>query len=409
MKKINFIITFLILFLINFSVGYSQQIISVEDAVRTALENNPEIKTAQLNIEREEGIKQKAFNIPKPQVFVEYEGVKGSLSNFESRKIGISQEFEFPLSYFLRADVQSSQVEIARQEVSWITNDITAQVKTAYLNLLLSSQLLEISDENLKIYNDFVFVAEQKYNAGATSNLEVLRARINKIKIENNINNLQSDIANSQSELKRLLNVNYNIIPSDELSYKEISLSKDELLNLALMNNPDIKIANLQKEKFTNKMSLSKAELLPDLSVKYYNQKIGNDGGYWGIELGVGVPLWFWGEQSGNIKEADYEFQMASSQEMTVRAGIESNLNQSFQDYQNNLRQLKFFNDDVFKEADEIFRQAKISYEAGSIDYTEYLQALGVVYDTRVQFLNVVYNYNKSIISLEKIIAGDIQ
>ncbi|HEX2787605.1 MAG TPA: TolC family protein [Ignavibacteria bacterium] len=393
----------------NFSISYSQKITSVDEAVKIAIENNPEIKTAQFNIGREEGIKQKAFNITKPQVFIEYEGVKGSISNFENRKIGVSQEFEFPLSYFLRADVQSSQVEIAKQEVRRVTNDIASKVKIAYLNLLLNNQLLEIATENLKIYNDFLFIAEQKYNAGATSNLEVLRARINKIKIENDISNLKSQIVNSQSELKRLLNMNYEIIPSGDLSFKELVLTKQELLNLAVQNNPEIIISSLQKEKFSNKMSLSKAELLPDLSVKYYNQKIGNDGGYWGIELGVDVPLWFWGEQSGNIKEADYEFQMASSQEITVRASIETILNQSFQDYQNNLRQLKFFNEDVFKETDEIFRQAKISYEEGSIDYTEYLQALGIVYDTRVQYMNAVYNYNKSIINLEKIIAGDIK
>lgn len=409
MKKINFIIILTFIFLINFSLCYSQQTVAIDDVVKTAIENNPEIKTAQFNIEREDAIKLKAFNIPKPQVFVEYEGIKGNISSFESRKIGISQELEFPVSYFLRANVQSSQIEIAKQELNQLTSNIKAEVKTAYLDLLLNNKLLELTNENLKIYNDFLFIAEQKYDAGATSNLEVLRARINKIKIENDIKNLQSAIANSQSDLKRLMNVDYNVVPLGELSYTEIALSKDDLLNLALVNNPDIKIAYLQKEKFSDKMSLSKAELLPDLSVKYYNQKIGNDGGFWGIELGVGIPLWFWGEQSGNIKEADYEFQMALSREISAKANVENELAQSFQDYQNNLRQLKFFNEDVFKEADEIFRQAKISYEEGSIDYTEYLQALEIVYDARVQYLNAVYNYNKSILNLEKIIAGDVK
>ena len=73
------------------------------------------------------------------------------------------------------------------------------------------------------------------------------------------------------------------------------------------------------------------------------------------------------------------------------------------------MRQLRFFRDEAIKETDEIFRQSKISYDEGSIGYVEYLQSLTVVYDTRTQYLNSIYNYNKSIFNLEEIIAGDIK
>jgi len=382
----------------------------MDEVVKIAIENNQEIRSAKLNIEKEEAVKLKSFNIPRPELFLEYEGIKGSLKNFESRKFGIAQEFEFPTSYFLRSDVQGSQVNIARQELNKRAYNVKYEVQNAYLKLLLSYKLLEIAKENLKIYNDFQFVAEKKYDAGSTSNLEVLGAKVNKIKFENQVKNFESEINAAKSELRKLMGVAYfDIEPADELNFKQLVLSKDEIMRAALINNPDIKIINYQKEKFANKVSLSKSELLPNLSLRYYSQKIGDDGDFWGVEFGIGIPLWFWWEPNGNIQEANYELEIATSDEVSAKKTIENDVNQSFEEYENSLRQTLFFHDEAIFEVNEILRQAKVSYEEGAISYVEYQQALQTVYETRTQYLNAIYSYNRSILKLENIIAGELE
>ncbi|HAY34736.1 MAG TPA: hypothetical protein DCY06_11455 [Bacteroidetes bacterium] len=409
MKPVNILMLALLMFAINEHSSYSQNL-SMDEVVKIAIENNQEIKSAKLNIEKEEAVKLKAFNIPRPELFLEYEGVKGSLKNFESRKIGIAQEFEFPTSYFLRSDVQGSQVNIAKQELNKRAYNIKYEVQNAYLKLLLSYKLLEIARENLKIYNDFLFVAEKKYDAGSTSNLEVLGAKVNKIKFENQVKNFESEIITAKSELQKLMGVKYfDIEPTDELNFRGLVLSKDEIMKAALINNPDLKIINYQKEKFSNKVSLSKSELLPNLSLRYFRQKIGNDGDFWGVEFGIGIPLWFWWEPTGNIKEASYELEIATSDEIGAKKSIENDVNRIFEEYQNSLRQYLFFHDEAISEVNEILRQAKISYEEGAISYVEYQQALQIVYETKTQYLNSIYGYNISIIKLENIIAGELK
>lgn len=389
--------------------AFSQTKIDLDEAIKIALENNQQIKTAKLEIQKENAIKLKSFNIPRPQLFTEYEGIKGGLNNSESRKIGITQELEFPTNYILRSDVQNSQIRIAQEELNQKINNLRSDVKTNYYNLLLQLKLHETAKDILKIYEDFFLVAQKKYDVGESSNLEVLGAKVNKIKIENEIRNLESEIKSTQSELKNLLNISYDILPSGEFTFSELQLYKQDLLNKAITNNPEIKIIKYRKEKFSNQLSLARGELLPNLSFSYYRQKLGNDNGFWGFEIGLGIPFWFWGEQTGNIKESDYEFQIASSDEISIRRSLENDLNKSFEDYENTLRQLKFFRDEAIKETDEIFRQAKISYDQGAIGYVEYLQVLALVYDTRTQFLKAIYNYNQSIINLEKITAGEIK
>ncbi|MCC7159118.1 MAG: TolC family protein [Ignavibacteria bacterium] len=408
MININIKILLCVYFL-SASFCYSQKQNTIDEAIKQAIENNQQIQSAKYNVEKENALKLKAVNIPKPELFIEFEGIKGGINNFESRKIGILQAFEFPSSYFLRTDVQNSQVLVSKAELSKIVNDLKFNVKQNYYSLKLQINLLEAAKENLKVYEDLLFVAERKYMVGSTSNLEVLGAKVNKIKFENEIKNIESQIRIYQSELKKLMNVDYIILPDNSFKYVEIISAKENLLALALRNNPELSIKRFQKEKFSNKISLSKSELLPDLSFRYYKQKIGSDGDYWGFEIGIGIPFWFWWEQSGSIKEANFEYKIASSDESTIRKNIESQLNQAYEEYQNSIRQLDFFTGEALTEGNEILRQAKISYEEGSIDYVEYLMALTIAYDIKIQYLNSIYNNNKSIIELENITAGEIK
>jgi cobalt-zinc-cadmium resistance protein CzcA len=387
----------------------SQSKMKLEDVIKISIENNQSIKSSAYNIEKEKAINLKSFNIPKPELFIEYEGVQGSLSNADSRKIGILQMIEFPSNYFLRSDVQESQIKVAEEELNSSVNSLRTNVKLNYYNLLLLNELLIISKDNYKIYEEFLFTAEKKYEAGESSNLEVLGARVNKIKFENEIKNLESKIKSSQSEIRTLMNVDYDITPVEEISYTEVRLNKTELLTKAINNNPELKMLNFQKEKSSNKISLSKGELLPDISFKYFRQKISGDNNFWGMEVGLGVPLWFWWEQSGNIKESNYEFKIASSEEISFRKSLENEINKTFEEYENSLRQMKFFNEQAMKEADEILRQSKKSYDEGVIGYVEYLNALNLTYDTKTQYLNSIYNYNQSIINMEKLTAGELK
>ena len=94
-----------------------------------------------------------------------------------------------------------------------------------------------------------------------------------------------------------------------------------------------------------------------DKPIRFYKQKIGDDSGVWGVEFGTSIPLWFWSEQTGNIKESGFELQIAQNDEIYTRKSLENDINHSFIEYENSLRQIRFFRDEAIKEVEEIFRQ----------------------------------------------------
>ncbi len=385
------------------------QVFSLEEAVKTGMQNNPGLKAAELNIEKQEALKLKSINIPGPQFFIEYEGIKGSINNFETRKIGILQEMEFPALYFFRAGIQSYEILVARAEKDLAVNELKHDIKKNYYGLLLQTALLNEARANLQVYEDFLNAAERKYDAGATSNLEVLSAKVNRVKFENEIRNIRSQANIYKTELKRLLNTESDIIPSEEMKISAVQSSLEELLNAAIKYNPQLIAARYRREKSFERISLSRSELLPNLSLKYYRQKTGAEGNFWGFELGIGIPLWFWWQPTGNIKEAELEYSISQTEEVNIKRKIESELNRSFEEYLGSARQLEFLNGDAMSESNEILRQARTSYTEGSIDYVELLQALSVSYELKVQYFNILFAINSSINDLERLTSGSIK
>lgn len=386
----------------------AQQVITMDEAVRTALEKNPELKAAKYLIEKEEAGTQSVFNLPKPKLFVEYEGVKGSLSNFESRKFGISQDFEFPTVYFDRVSVQDYSVKIAEAEYELLQLKTRSEVKENYIKYQYQSSLLRISSENLKVYDDFVYVAQRRYEEGAGDNLELLSAKVNKMKYDNLSGNLKSEIVSTQSNLMRLLSINEKIVPEDVLKFKEYSLFKDEMISLVRTNNPELKKMRYRKLQSDSRISLAVSRILPDFSISYYRQELGSQGGFYGFEVGVGIPLWFWWEQSGNLQEADLELKSVSSEEAGLLNRLEAELTTAYEMYENSLRKISFFNEGALVEANQVIETATKSYEVGAADYSQYLQAINIANETIMQYMEALYDYNISIIKLESLTGKEI-
>lgn len=414
-KKSNFkmnshIKATIILFFFLLPAISSAQTNEIEKYIELGIKNNSEIETYRLNIEREEAGLKKSLNIPKPQLFLEYEGVKGGFENFESRKIGISQDLEFPSTYFLRSDVQSVQIEIANAELQNKINSITAEIKKAYYAVVLNGSLVQLAKENVKIADEFLLTAERKLDAGFVTSLDVLNAKVNKTRAENELKNIENEFRKSNSELRLLVNAEINDvkIESDSIiSFNEIKF--DELLSNAMQNNPEIVLSRLKKEKAENNISLAKSLLLPNFSLKYYNQKLGGESGYYGFEVGLRIPLWFWAENSGTISEANIDKKISQTEEDFVSRKIKAEVKSAFDDYTNSKRQMEFINTDVLNEARQILDATRRSYEEGTASYTDFLQALKTYSEVQQTHSGNWYNYKISIINLEKLTGRSIK
>ncbi|MGE5860608.1 MAG: TolC family protein, partial [Ignavibacteria bacterium] len=140
----------------------------------------------------------------------------------------------------------------------------------------------------------------------------------------------------------------------------------------------------------------------------YFKQTRDGDNGYYGASFGMSVPLWFLFENRGQIQEASANVNVAESELQLVKNEVYLRLRSAFNDYENDLKQVKLYLSDILPQADEVYRSASASYDAGEITYLEYLQARQTLINAKSNYINVLFSYNLSIYTLEETVGQSL-
>ncbi len=390
--------------------------LSLNEAIEIGLKNNPEIKVAQKNISAAKGRFWSGISLPQPDFSIRYEWTPKdrNLGSFSERTQEISQSFEFPSNYFLRGLKLNKEEEIAFYNLKKTEVEITTRVKKAYYNVLAKRELLKIAEENLRIAEDFSHKADIRYNVGEGTNLERLTAKVQFTEARNNLEIIKNELKTAFAELNFILGYGKReeeiFILSDSLSYIPFEkYTLDELYRLTISANPQIKISELNVDISSVNKSLAWSSLLPEFNIAYFRQSRDGSNGFYGASFGISVPLWFLFGNRGQIQEATANASITESEQQLVKNEIYLKLKSAFYDYENNLKQVELYMNDILPQAEEVYRSAIKSYDAGEITYLEFLQAKQTLINARSNYVSVLLNYSFSIFTLEEIVGKNLK
>jgi len=79
-----------------------------------------------------------------------------------------------------------------------------------------------------------------------------------------------------------------------------------------------------------------------------------------------------------------------------------------YNDYESNLRQVELYISDILPQAEEVYRSASASYNAGEITYLEFLQARQTLISASSNYTNALFSYYRSIFTLEETIGQSL-
>lgn len=385
--------------------------LSLNDAIDIALKQNPELIAARENIIGAKGRFWKGISLPSPEVewIAEFIPSGGSLSNYSEGTLAISQAFEFPTNYFLKGSKFSKEEESAVQHYSLKERQLIAEVKTAYYKMLSKQSLVRYAEENLSISEEFFRKAQIRYNVGEGTNIEQLTAKVQLSEAKNKLEIAINELKTSSAELNYSLGYGNDAYASvfsltDSLVYKEYTIVLDDIYTLTDSINPNIQIAKLNNSIASVEKSIAWSSLLPNFRVAYFKQSRDGINDFYGGSLGVSVPLWFLFDQRGAIQEASANESISDA--ILIQTKNETSLlaKNAFTEYTNNKQQLKIYIEDILPQAEEVYRTAIKSYDAGELSYLEFMQSKQMLINAQENSVNALFNYYKSIASLEEII-----
>jgi outer membrane protein, heavy metal efflux system len=404
---------FIILFCLS-TIIYSQQNgqksrLSLNEAIEIGIKNNPQITRASEKINAMNGKILSGISLPMPEVSSTYEYIpngqplnKGSEKTFE-----VKQSFDFPSTYFFRGSKASTEKEIAENEYKFTIISITSDIKTAYYNYLAKEKQIQIAEENLMIAEDFYKKTEIRLKVGEGTNLEMLTAKVQTTEARNNFEIQKNQILSVYTEFNSVLGFGNEkgmkeFIPSDSLAYRNYNLSLKDLLDNAIISNPEFLVGELSLKSASTSKKLAWSSLLPNFNIAYSKQSLDGNDAFYGASFGISIPLWFMFDQRGQIQEASANELIAEAECNIIKNSIYLKIKNAFNNYQNANNQVRLYINDILPQSEEIYRVASKSYEAGEISYLEFLQSKQILINSKNNYINAILSYNLAIISLEQ-------
>jgi len=371
---------------------------SPENAIQQTLRNHPDIKQARLDLEQAKKMLKTSWD---PGMF-EFDWQRGQLNaapidNFYTLRQSLGQPaLAVARHRYGRMDIEMRVTRLkAREQV------VATQVFEAWQAWALAYWRKQALEGQLDKHQTFSRIATARYAQGAISLLA-------KTVAEHNYEEMQLQLASANNAEKDALAQLMLLL--GETPPAEVAVPVVVLLELPAPTDaqitPALRLRELEAGLAAQQIRVQQNKLSPSLGVGYFNQELERVGGFQGVQLTVGIPLWF-RPRSGEIQVArlqresvvlarDYAF---ASHQLNRDAALRNALNQQ--------QRLNYYRNTAAKRAQLIAANAEAAFQQGEIEYVEYLQALDAVLQIKLNTYETQFQYQLSVYQLRQLLNLD--
>ena len=435
MKTFNRTTPLLFFFFIVGFQAHAQGILTIEDAVKIALENNYEIKIAKndLKVDQVNVSSGNAGMLPRATASVtdnnsvqnlnqtRIDGTENSLNNAKNNSLSYGVLLDWTIFDGLRMFARKEQLrelqKLGDAELKLTILTKISDVNATYFNLVQQQQQLAALDSTMIISNQRLDLAKNRYSIGKASKLEVLNAQVDLNTDKVSLLRQQELYANTKTALNELLardaSTNFTVV---DLITIDNQLLLNELINLADKQNPLLQAQIINKRVAELQLKQVKAGRYPTVRVSTgYNfgqsqSSLGfiTQSTSRGLNYGFNASLNLFDglAQKRNEKIAAIQIETSTAQIEQQSIQLKSQLTMAYQTYLTNLEliQLEEKNEAIAKQNLEITVD---KFRIGTITTLEFRTAQLNYVNAKVRFSNAQYQAKLSEIALREI-AGNI-
>lgn len=382
--------------------------VSLQECINMALEKNPQMQVANKSVERAKALQGTAWEIDKTELSLSQDPTSGGSPD---NALSLSQSIEFPTYYIARHKQLKAETQAERSKAAVVRLSLENDVKAAYYQAVYLAERLRVLESQDSLLAQYRTLAEKRYKAGETRQLELLSAerlqRENKMEVLAAHNELETALL----LLSRLVGSVETVEPKEDslfpLDWKQASYNYSQTPDgqySADRLKASEQAVRVAKNGFAPSLSLSLRNQLVISSWNPYDQDRSRfDGGnFMGFEVGVGIPL-FYGATRAKVKAARKEREM-----IALEIKEQEQLRQ--QEYLSALSRMNaayvrytYYNEEGRERSDKMAEQGLLEYSQGEISYLEYMNVLQESIDLRLKRASALNDYNQCVLVMEKL------
>lgn len=400
--------------------------LDLRTAITYAVENNFAIRQARERIKEQEGliVEVKAQALPNVSAIADYtrndkEISQGAPPATQDWTIAIQARQALYAGGGVKAALDAQKVlrEAALLDLRSVINSAILEVRTRFYNVLLAREQIKVQEENVKLLEEQLTNARNRFEAGSVSNFEVLRAEVELANAKPQLIRARNSFRTSTDQLRQALGYSNTTKENTRrtpefvgtLDFTPSSFDLQTSLDIARVNRPELlrfeKLAQAQERN----IDIARAGYRPsvDLVGSYgvYKDRGSNrfDDSLEGWTAGV-QSTWaiFDGRATaGRVAQARSQSRQSvltlNEQTLAVEVEVRSALS-SLQE----ASELAEAAVKVVGQAEEALRLANARYGAGSATQLDVLQAQVSLTQARDNQLQANYSYNVALAALRR-------
>ena len=424
MGEIKNNISFLI-FLLFFSFSsFAQEKLSLKDCIERAIEKNISIKNSSLDLLNSTENKKTAIGnfVPSFNINGNHSWNTGLTQNITTGILENQTTENSSINMSVAVDVFNGLANIRRlhranldllakkYQLDDMKEDISLLVANSYLQILFNKEQLDVQKSQLKISQEELKNAKEKFNSGVIPEGNLFEIEANLALSEQNVIMAENSYQLSKLSLSQLLmfedSNNFDIADDNyEIPQTDI-LNKDakEILEEAMKNRNDIKLAETNLEIAIKDQQISKSALLPSASAFYsYNSRVIMDaptslksqfdlnaGESIGLQLNIPI-INGWSSRAG-IKKSKLNVLRNKNLLDQTKMDLENTIYQALNDAKGAMKSYEAAKKSEIARK-TAYEYAKERFENGALNTINYFQAQQLFETAQSELIKAKYDY----------------
>ena len=391
------------------------KIVTLDELIREAGENNPSIKAAMQTVNAKKSLILPAETLPDPNFTFWHMGglfptrlMYGDPSS--ARTYGVEQEIPFPGKLGLKGKVASTEAEAEEWNHNLTHRQVITELKQAYYDLYLVNKSIEIVQKNQNLLQSFEKIAETRYQVGQGVQQDVLKAQVELTRLIDRLSILDQRRWIAEAQINNLIYRPPETPVGKPAEYKkaELTYSLDELTELARANSPSIKIQEREIDRRAYSLDLAKREYFPDFTLGFtYLQREGNPEMY-GVEAKARVPLYFWRKQKPEVDAAKATLAGAQRMRESTISSVNFQIKQSYTVAVTSDKLIRLYSGSIIPQATSSLHSALANYETGKVNFLSLIDSATALLEYELKYYESMSEFQKALAQMEPIVGVDL-
>ena len=375
--------------------------LTLDQAIDLALTRNPDVLTAQQEVRAAAARRLQAEARPDPAVAFSTDAIPFNLKGGGTEiNLGLEQTFEFPGKRALRTEIGRAGEDLAVLDLERVRLLLATRVKRAYFRIVLARRTEADLGRSVALLDELIENIRIRFEAGQSAYADILRARVEKARLQNRIIEARRDRTAGAIELGLFLGLPAGEIPplQTSLAYTPLDKTAEQVLETARRTRPSLKIAALRSTRAEAEVKLAGLNRSPDLTAGLFVPSKTFHG--WGVAFSLTLPLsskrW-----EGQRAEAAAGREISLIAVDAISRRIAARISFAYSELKTAEEQVKVFETKLLAEIEDALKISLEYYRYGKMEAYALLDLYRSLTEARLEYGRALYLYATALADLD--------